>query len=146
MSAFSRRQFARLGAAGLFGAVFAKAVAAQAKPAGTRAVMQVSDNEPAKWTLALNNARNVQAEIGADNIELEIVVYGPGIGMLKLDSPVAARIAETLAAGVKIVACENTLKTHKLNHADLLPDVGFVHAGVVELIQKQQLGFAYIRV
>ena len=43
-----------------------------------RVVFQVSDNDPAKWNLALNNARNVQADLGKDEVEIEIVAYGPG--------------------------------------------------------------------
>jgi len=49
-------------------------------------VLQVSDADPAKWNLALNNARNVQEDLGKDNVEVEIVAYGPGLGMLKGDS------------------------------------------------------------
>ena len=72
--------------------------------------MQVSDGEPAKWNLALNNARNLQSDLGAANVEIEIVAYGPGIGMLKRDSTVATRVDEALTSGVKIVACENTMR------------------------------------
>jgi hypothetical protein len=50
-------------------------------------VIQVSDNDPAKWNLALNNAKNLQDDVGAANVDIEIVAYGPGIGMLKLESP-----------------------------------------------------------
>lgn len=110
-----------------------------------RAVIQVSDNDPHKWNLALNNARNVQNDLGAEATELEIVVYGPGIGMLKADSPVAKRVADALAKGVKVVACENTMKGQKLTYADMLPDIGYVNSGVVELMQRQRKGWAYIR-
>ena len=48
------------------------------KPAKPGFVIQVSDNDPAKWNLALNNAKNVQAELGKDNADVEIVAYGPG--------------------------------------------------------------------
>ena len=61
-----------------------------------RVVMQVSDNDPAKWSLALNNARNLQADLGRDNVEIELVAYGPGIGMLKRESAVGSRIAEAM--------------------------------------------------
>jgi len=108
-------------------------------------VIQVSDNDPGKWNLALNNAQNVITDLGASTVTLEIVVYGPGIGMLKLDSPVASRIAAGLKGGMQIVACENTLKAQKLSRADMLPDIAYVPAGVVELMQKQQQGYAYIR-
>ncbi|MFO1303342.1 MAG: DsrE family protein [Burkholderiales bacterium] len=120
-------------------------VQAQQAPARARVVMQVSDNDPGKWNLALNNAKNLQSDLGAANVDVEIVAYGPGIGMLKADSVVANRIGEALGAGVAIVACENTMRGQKLTKDDMLPKVGYVNAGVVELMQKQQQGWAYIR-
>jgi intracellular sulfur oxidation DsrE/DsrF family protein len=119
---------------------------AQAQQAGPhKAVFQVSDNDPAKWNLALNNVRNVQDDLGAESTELAIVVYGPGIGMLKGDSPVAARVAAALKAGVKVLACENTMRNQKLVYADMLPAIGYVQAGVTDLMKKQREGWAYIR-
>jgi len=108
-------------------------------------VFQVSDADAQKWNLALNNARNLQDDLGAEATDLEIVVYGPGIGMLKSDSPVAKRIADALKSGVKVVACENTMRNQKLSVPDMLPNIGYVSAGVVELMKKQQQGYAYIR-
>lgn len=113
--------------------------------AQSKVVFQVSDNDVAKWNLTLNNVRNVQADLGADKVDVEVVVYGPGIGMLKMDSPVAQRVAEALGKKVKVVACENTMKGQKLTRADMLTDIGYVPAGVVELMQKQSQGYAYIR-
>jgi uncharacterized protein len=120
---------------------------APAQPAAQRnkIVIQVSDADQGKWNLALNNARNIQTDLGAANVEIEIVAYGPGIGMLKLDSPVANRVDEASAAGVKIIACENTMKGQKLAHGDMLGSVGYVNAGVVEIMQRQQQGWAYLR-
>jgi len=120
---------------------------AQAQPAAQRSkvVIQVSDGDQAKWNLALNNARNIQVDLGAANVDIEIVAYGPGIAMLKLDSPVANRVVEANAAGVKVVACENTMKGQKLARSDMLGSVGYVSAGVVEIMQRQQQGWAYIR-
>jgi uncharacterized protein len=111
----------------------------------SKVVIQVSDNDPAKWTLALNNAKNVQTDLGAANVDIEIVAYGPGIAMLKLESPVAARIGEASSAGVIVDACENTMRNQKLTKADMLNGIAYVPAGVVEIIQKQQLGWAYLR-
>ncbi|MDE2454466.1 MAG: DsrE family protein, partial [Burkholderiales bacterium] len=113
------------------------AATAQAAEAKTRAVFQVSDADPAKWNLALNNVANVQQALGAGAVELEIVAYGPGIRMLQDDSVVGNRIADALAAGVAVVACQNTMKAMKLEPADMLPKIGYVPAGVVEIIQKQ---------
>jgi intracellular sulfur oxidation DsrE/DsrF family protein len=128
-------------------ALVAPAARAQTPAVPTqKAVFQVSDADPQKWNLALNNARNVQDDLGGpEAVDLEIVVYGPGIGMLKSDSPVAQRVAAALKSGVKVVACENTMKSLKLTYADMLPAIGYVSAGVVELMNKQREGYAYIR-
>lgn len=110
-----------------------------------RVIFQVSDADPAKWNLTLNNVRNVQQDLGKDNVTVEVVAYGPGIGMLKLESAVGPRIAEALASGVAVVACENTMKNQKLSRDDMLPKIGYVDAGVVELMKRQKEGYAYIR-
>ena len=108
-------------------------------------IFQVSDNDPKKWNLTLNNVKNVQHDIGKDNVDIEVVAYGPGIGMLKLDSEVGNRITEVVGSGVKVVACENTMHGQKLTKEDMLPNIDYVKAGVVELMQKQHEGYAYVR-
>ena len=110
-----------------------------------RVVLQMSEADPAKWNLALNNAKNIQTDLGAANVEVELVAYGPGIGMLKADSVVGNRVDEAIAAGVKVVACENTMRNQKLSQNDMLNKIGYVQAGVVEIMQRQQQGWAYIR-
>jgi intracellular sulfur oxidation DsrE/DsrF family protein len=115
------------------------------KPQKERVVIQVSDADPQKWNLALNNAKNVQTDLGADKTEIEIVAYGQGIGMLKADAVVANRIEDAVAAGVKVVACENTMKAQKITRDDMHRKVDYVAAGVVQLMRRQQQGYAYIR-
>jgi intracellular sulfur oxidation DsrE/DsrF family protein len=121
------------------------AAAQQPASAKAKVVMQVSDGDAAKWNLALNNAKNLQTDLGASNVDIEIVAYGPGIGMLKADSVVSTRVDEALGAGVKVVACENTMRGQKLTKPDMLAGVGYVSAGVVEIVQRQQQGWAYLR-
>lgn len=117
----------------------------QAAAEKQKVVFQVSAADPKIWNLALNNAKNVQQELGAQNADIEIVVYGTGIGMLKFDSVVANRIDEAVGDGVKIVACENTMTAQKLTKDDMLASAGYVRAGVIELMKKQKEGYAYIR-
>jgi intracellular sulfur oxidation DsrE/DsrF family protein len=127
-------------------ALVASAAMAQAAPPLPKAVFQVSDGDAPRWNLALNNLRNVQDDLGGpDGVELELVTYGPGVGMLKADSPVAARIAAALKAGVKVVACENSMRNQKLTPADMLPGIAYVPSGVVELMKRQREGWSYIR-
>ena len=125
----------------------AMAAPAQAPQASVRpkVVLQMSESDPAKWNLVLNNAKNIQTDLGAANVDVELVAYGPGIGMLKADSIVGNRVDEALAAGVKVVACENTMRAQKLTQGDMLGKISYVQAGVVEIMQRQQQGWAYIR-
>ena len=127
--------------------VVASPTAAQAPQASgrPRVVLQMSEADPAKWNLALNNAKNIQTDLGAANVDIELVAYGPGIGMLKADSVVGNRVDEAIAAGVRVVACENTMKGQKLTQTDMLNKLNYVQAGVVEIMQRQQQGWAYIR-
>lgn len=110
-----------------------------------RVVFQVSDDDAKKWNLALNNVKNIQQELGAANTDIEVVAYGPGIGMLKFESTVAERVDEAIKAGVHVVACENTMRAQKLGKPDMMSTIGYVPAGVVEIVRKQNEGYAYIR-
>jgi intracellular sulfur oxidation DsrE/DsrF family protein len=114
-----------------------------AKP--TRVVVQVSEADPARWNLVLNNVKNLQDDLGADKVRVEIVAYGPGIGMLKFDAPTNSRVSELVKAGVTIDACENTMRNQKLARADMHPNVSYVPAGVVQIVKRQQEGWAYLR-
>lgn len=111
----------------------------------SKVVIQVSDNDPKKWNLALNNAKNVQQDLGKNNVAVEIVAYGPGLPMLKMDSETGPRIAEAIGAGVKVVACENTMRNTNLTKEDMLPNLNYVKSGVTYLMKKQAEGYSYIR-
>jgi uncharacterized protein len=110
-----------------------------------KVVLQVSDNDPAKWNLALNNARNIQADLGKDNVDVEIVAYGPGLKMLKADSKVAARLAQALDGSIGLMACENTMRNTKTTKGDMYAGISYVKAGVVHIMQRQREGWAYVR-
>ena len=111
----------------------------------SKVVIQVSTNDPANWNLALNNAQNIQKDLGKNNVDIEIVVFGPGISMLKAESEVANRVIEAVDSGMQVMACQNTMHSQKLNKDDMNSKVGYVPAGVVEIIQRQQQGYAYLR-
>ena len=143
MKSMNKMLGALLGGAMMLGALALPATGLAAEKG--KLVVQVSDSNPATWNLALNNIKNVQKDLGKDNVEVEIVAYGPGIGMLKADSEVANRIGEAADAGVKVVACENTMRGQKLTKDDMNPKITYVPAGVVEIMQRQQQGYAYLR-
>ncbi|MFM8609092.1 MAG: hypothetical protein ACKOCJ_01325 [Burkholderiaceae bacterium] len=151
MALIPPRWWGRALAAALFalGLLLAQQATAQTTQSASsrphKLVMQVSDADPAKWNLALNNARNVQADLGRDQVAIEIVAYGPGLGMLRMDSVVGNRVAEALASGITVVACENTMTNQKITRADMLPNIGYALSGVVQLMKRQREGYAYVR-
>ena len=134
---------ALLGGAMMMGALALPATSLAADK--SKLVIQVSENDPATWNLALNNAKNIQKDVGKDNVELEIVAFGPGINMLKVESEAAARVNEAVDSGVKVMACQNTMRSQKLNKEDMNAKIGYVPSGVVEIMQRQQQGYAYLR-
>lgn len=123
----------------------APAKAAHKPVARNRVVLQVSDADPAKWNLALNNAENLQQALGKKNVSVEIVAYGPGIGMLKSDSKVADRLNGAMDNKVGLIACGTTMKKAKLTQDDLAGGVKVVPGGVVHIMQRQRAGWAYVR-
>jgi intracellular sulfur oxidation DsrE/DsrF family protein len=129
------------------GPAAAAAVTTAAAPADgkERAIFAVSDDDAKKWNLTLGNIGNALEGLGADAADIELVVYGPGIAMLKKDSPVADKLAAAQKKGVRIVACQNSMRGYHLEQADLAPGVGSVPSGVVELIRRQHAGYAYVR-
>ncbi len=110
-----------------------------------RLVLQVSDDDAKKWNTVLNNVHNVQVDLGKTNVEIEVVAYGPGIGLLKADSLVANRVEEAMAEGVRFVACGNTMTAQKLTKDDMIDRIDYAKAGIVRLMQRQQQGWTYIR-
>jgi intracellular sulfur oxidation DsrE/DsrF family protein len=137
-------RFAKILMAAVFAVVAAGCSMTNPLASKDQVVFQVSADDAKTWNLALNNAKNVQSAKGTA-AEIEIVVYGPGIGMLKGDSVVANRVSEAVKSGVKVVACQNTMRGQKLTPADMNADISYVPAGVIELMAKQQQGWTYIR-
>ena len=118
---------------------------ALAETARQGVVIQVSDDSQKTWNQALNVVKNIQDAYGKDKVNVEVVAFGLGAGMLKMDSPLANRIDDTLASGAMVVMCENTMRGQKLTKDDMHPKIGYVKAGVIEIIEKQKQGWAVIR-
>lgn len=110
-----------------------------------KVVFQVSDGDPKKWNLTLINAKNVQAELGKDNVAIEIVTYGAATDMLRIESEVGPRVDEAIQNGVKVVACELSMRGLQITTADMLPHIHYTRSGVVYLMEKQEQGYSYIR-
>ena len=113
----------------------------------TRLVIQISENDPSKQHLALSNVYNLQKFYGIDNIEIEVVAYGPGISLLDPDGKEAIRVRSLMAQDVIFTGCQNTLDTIKANtgkEMKLIEDVEIVRAGIARIIDLQDQGYRYL--
>lgn len=116
--------------------------------AAHKIVIQVSTDDPRTQKIALNNAVNLQKEYGLDNIQIEIVAYGPGLGLLTKKSGQADRVESLAMQEITFSACGNTMnkvakKSGKM--PALLEGVGQVTAGVARIMELQEQGYAYVR-
>lgn len=110
-----------------------------------RIVIQINEDNVKKWNDVLVNIHNIQVELGAKNVAIAVVAIGPGLGMLTAESLAANGVQDALVAGVEFVACGNSMKAQKLAKEDLVEGVKVSVAGYVELMRRQQQGWAYLR-
>ena len=65
--------------------------------------------------------------------------------MLRKDSAVAAGLEAAKKSGVKLLACGNTMTMTHTTRDELNRVVDIVPAGIVEIMERQQEGYAYVR-
>ncbi len=111
-------------------------------------VIQVSSDDPRTQGIALNNAVNMQKELGMDNISIEIVAYGPGLSLLTANGKQAKRVSSLAKQNITFSACGNTMSKveKKQGKPVVLADgVGVVKAGVMRIMELQEQGYSYVR-
>ncbi len=96
--------------------------------------------------LVLNNIDNLIADLGQENVDVELVANSEGVtALLRVPSRLASRVEKLALDGVRITACANSLRQLGLTKDSLLERVEIVPAGVAELVRKQADGWVYIR-
>lgn len=108
-----------------------------------RVVLQLTDNTPEKQTLVLNVADNFTHLYG-DKLDLEIVVYGPGLQLLFAENKNDQRINRLAKQGVRFSACRNTAKKmEKVLGSDvkLHTQAKEVEAGAARIIELVEQGY-----
>jgi intracellular sulfur oxidation DsrE/DsrF family protein len=120
-----------------------------------RVSIQVDQNDPQVMNLALNNATNVIEYYRAKNedVDVDIVTYGPGLHMLRADtSPVQDRIKRlkemAFPGKIQFSACNNTKQNMEKAEGKTVPiisDATLVPSGVVRLMELQEQGWSYVR-
>lgn len=113
-----------------------------------RLIIQINTDDPKTQDIALSNIVNLQKHYGIDNIEIEVVAYGPGLHMVTTKSPVLSRITSLMQSDVVFTACGNTINTiyeTTGKKPEVIDGVGNVKTGVARIIELQEQGWSYIR-
>lgn len=119
----------------------------KAPGAGTARGLLVHSAGPADSagiSAALRSAANAVAALGP-GVPVEVVVQGPGVGLLVAGSPLEEPVSEALAGGIRILACGNSLRSVGLTPGQLSNGVGSVPAAIAHLANRQWEGWAYVR-
>ena len=122
--------------------------AAEKSFADTKVVLQISDNDPFKQTLVLNVANNLVKHYGPDQVDVEIVAFGPGLRLLFAENANKDRIQSLADNGVRFAACSNTVRNMSkiLGEEPVLnKNATTVSAGVVRILDLEKQGYKLIK-
>jgi uncharacterized protein len=79
--------------------------------------------------------------------EFEVVVYGGSLPMFVKDKSTVSKSIQQLVSNPKVSfrVCEQTMKKYNVDKSQLLPGVQTVPDGILEIVNKQTEGWAYIK-
>ena len=142
--------------------LFTAGITANERYGKQKVVYHVNYDDPKTQAGALRNIQNHINAVGAENLDLKVVMHGKGLSLLltpdalkntKLKHGNATDAQQATIAGLKdqgvdFAVCANTLKGKKINASNDLYDVDdddIVPSGVAELSRLQQMGYTYIK-
>ena len=113
-------------------------------------VIQVNSKDAVVQKMALNSAKNLKRMIGKDAIDVEIVVYGPGLSLIKSRGRAADKVKILMADyDVKVSVCNGALKAYAKRHGgqelEIIKGVSRVPTGALRILELQEQGYAYLR-
>lgn len=106
-------------------------------------VLHAFAESPTVITAALRVARNAALALPQDQVQ--VVVQGTAVTGMTVEGGYDDDLAQTIAVGVQVVACGNSMKRADVDPEQLAPGVGMVPSAVVHLAQQQWAGAAYVR-
>ena len=110
-----------------------------------RVIFQVNEEDPFRVNLVLNNIQNLIADLGEENVEIELVAYSMGVKMFFNSSPYADMIYSLLKKEVRFASCSNTLNSLNVSPEELIKGITVVPSGIGEIVRKQKEEWIYIR-
>lgn len=105
-----------------------------------------------RWNTALTNVRNLMEQSQAQQtpVQIEIVASGEAVRTLIRDeaekrSGLAESLRHVAKEGVTLAVCGKALEKYCIPAGLLLEETTVVPLGVMELAEKQAVGWAYVR-
>lgn len=128
-----------------------------------KVVYHINYDQPKKQAGALRNIQNHINAVGADSLDLKVVLHGNGLALLldpdsleRLNKFKHANANESMTAkidglknqGVSFNVCANTVRGRKVDLKHDLYDVDdddVVPSGVAEVARLQAMGYSYVK-
>jgi intracellular sulfur oxidation DsrE/DsrF family protein len=104
-----------------------------------------------KYRGAMRNIQNHINAVGAENMDIKVVLHGNGVALLKSavgDDKLQMNVTSLKSQNVDFHVCNNTLVGRKIDYENDLFEVfeeSIVPSGVAELSRLQQMGYTYIK-
>ena len=111
----------------------------------------VGGDKDKKYRGAMRNIQNHINAVGADNMDIKVVLHGNGLGLLmnaKTNDKLQGAVASLKSQNVDFQVYANTLKGRKISYDNDLFNVfkeDIIPSGVAELSHLQQMGYTYIK-
>jgi hypothetical protein len=116
-----------------------------------KVVYHINYNDEKQLNAALGNVKNHVKAIGADKLDIKVVMHGNGLDLLKIantDLNMQQKVIGLKKDGVAFQVCNNTLVSKKIDYKNDLFDVSkadIVPSGVAEVANLQHKGYVYIK-
>jgi hypothetical protein len=127
----------------------AQQVPLQDKPfAEHKIVLQLSDNDVRKQNLVISVANNLLKFYDPDKVAIEVVAFGPGIELLRSESPARKQVESLIAQGVRFDVCLNTVDTiarETGRRPEIMPGATPVQVGVGQILYLTENGYTLVR-
>ena len=102
-----------------------------------KVIFHVSETERLKNAYAnINNMLKVE-----NDYAISLLLNGQAASLVT-DSPELVELAEK---NIDLIVCQNSLNAHAIEHDSILFGIRVTPVGVIELISKQNAGYAYIK-
>jgi uncharacterized protein len=129
--------------------VQAQQVPLQDKPfAEHKIVLQLSDTDARKQNLVISVANNLLKFYGPDKVAIEVVAFGPGIELLRSESPARKQVESLISQGVRFDVCLNTVDTIEREtgrRPEIMPAATPVQVGVGQILFLTENGYTLVR-